>query len=202
VSDEFATEEGLSLGDGEGEFVIDDAATDEFADPDSLDPGAVTGDDALGDPAAAQTSSAESGTAGEEYAAFRVLHLESVLYDLTDPSPLVHLMEAESPFRYLAIPMALPDAIALHLAHSAVEGRRPSTSELMTTILTRLRAEVIAARIVRYEGGVFYAELDLMTPRGREVFDCRTSDALTLALRQRVPAPILCSEEVLSLYFT
>ncbi len=26
-----------------------------------------------------------------------------------------------------------------------------------------------------------------MTPRGREVFDCRTSDALTLALRQRVP---------------
>ncbi len=139
---------------------------------------------------------------GETYSAFRVMNVESVLYDLNDASPLVHLMEEESPFRYVAIPLAVPDAIALQHAHSGLEGRRPSTAELMTTILTRLQAEVIAARIVRYEAGIFYAELDLMTPRGREVFDCRTSDALTLALRQRVPAPILCAEEVLALYFT
>ncbi|MCU1362422.1 MAG: hypothetical protein JWM55_250 [Acidimicrobiaceae bacterium] len=132
---------------------------------------------------------------------FRVMHVESVLYDLTDPSPLIYLLEAESPFRYLVVPIALPEAIALQHAHSAIEGRRPATSELMTTILTRLQCEVIAARIVRYEGGVFYSELDLMTPKGREVFDCRTSDALTLALRQKVSAPILCSEEVLEKYY-
>jgi hypothetical protein len=132
---------------------------------------------------------------------FRVMHLETVMYDLTDPSPMVHLLEAESPFRYLVIPLGLSDAIALQHAHSDIEGRRPTTHELMTTMLTRLRAEVIAARIVRYEGGVFYAELDLMTPRGREVFDCRTSDALSMALRQRVSAPILCSEDVLQAYY-
>jgi bifunctional DNase/RNase len=147
-------------------------------------------------------SEVEVPAAGEAYSAFRVMNVESVLYDLSDASPLVHLMESESPYRYLAIPLAVPDAIALQNAYSSIEGRRPSTSELVTTILTRLQAEVIAARIVRYEGGIFYAELDLMTPRGREVFDCRTSDALILALRQRVPAPILCAEEVLSLYFT
>jgi bifunctional DNase/RNase len=147
-------------------------------------------------------SEVEAPEAGEAYATFRVMNVESVLYDLNDASPLVHLMEAESPFRYLAIPLAVPDAIALQHAHSAIEGRRPSTSELMTAMLARLQAEVIAARIVRYDAGIFYAELDLMTPRGREVFDCRTSDALVLALRQRVPAPILCAEEVLSLYFT
>jgi bifunctional DNase/RNase len=132
---------------------------------------------------------------------FRVMHFESVLYDLTDPSPMIYLLEAESPFRYLVVPIALPEAIALQHAHSSIEGRRPATSELMTTILTRLQAEVIAARIVRYEGGVFYAELDLMTPKGREVFDCRTSDAIILALRQKVNAPILCSEEVLQKYY-
>jgi bifunctional DNase/RNase len=142
----------------------------------------------------------ESSSSVEDVA-FRVMHVESVLYDLTDPSPLVHLLEAESPFRYLVVPLALSDAAALQHAHSAIEGRRPSTHELMTTILTRLQAEVIAARIVRYEGGVFYAELDLMTPRGREVFDCRTSDALSLALRQSVPAPILCAEDVLQSYY-
>jgi bifunctional DNase/RNase len=167
-----------------------DAALEELAtESDELSYG--TGEpDSGGEPAAR-----------EEYSHFRVMNVESVLYDLSDASPLVHLMEAESPYRYLAIPVALADAIALHHAHSAIEGRRPSTSELVMTILTRLRAEIIAARIVRYEDGVFYAELDLMTPRGREVLDCRTSDALTLALRQRVPAPILCAEEVLSLYF-
>jgi len=132
---------------------------------------------------------------------FRVMRFESVLYDLTDPTPMVHLLEAESPFRYLVIPLALADAISVQLAHSQIEGRRPATHELMTTILTRLQAEVIAARIVRYEGGVFYAELDLMTPRGREVIDCRTSDALAMALRQAVPAPILCSDEVLQRYY-
>lgn len=133
---------------------------------------------------------------------FRVMNFESVLYDLTDASPHVHLIEAESPYRYLAIPVALPDAIALQHAHAGVEGRRPTTHELMTSMLTRLQAEVIAARIVRYEGSVFYAELDLMTPKGRLTFDCRTSDAFSLALRQRVPAPILCAEEVLRDYYT
>ncbi len=139
--------------------------------------------------------------ASNEDVAFRVMRFESVLYDLTDPTPMVHLLEASSPFRYLVIPLALPDAIAVQLAHSQVEGRRPGTHELMTTILTRLQAEVIAARIVRYEGGVFYAELDLMTPRGREVLDCRTSDAIALALRQHAQAPILCANEVLQRYY-
>ncbi|MGA7835571.1 MAG: bifunctional nuclease family protein [Acidimicrobiales bacterium] len=132
---------------------------------------------------------------------FRVMHLDSVLYDLTDPSPMVHLLEAEAPFRYLVIPVALADAIAIQHAHSSIEGRRPGTHELMNAVLTRLGTEVIAARIVRYENGVFFAELDLMTPKGRQVFDCRTSDALTMALRQNSPAPILCSEEVLQHYY-
>ena len=129
------------------------------------------------------------------------MHLDSVLYDLTDASPMVHLLEAESPYRYLVIPIALADAIALQHAHSAIEGLRPTTHELMTSILTRLGTEVIAARIVRYENGVFYSEADLMTPKGRQVFDCRTSDAMAMALRQNSPAPILCSEEVLQHYY-
>ena len=56
-----------------------------------------------------------------EEVAFHVMRFESVLYDLTDPSPMVHLLEAESPFRYLVIPIALADAVALQLAHSQIE---------------------------------------------------------------------------------
>ncbi|MDE3065574.1 MAG: bifunctional nuclease family protein [Acidobacteriota bacterium] len=131
-------------------------------------------------------------------ASFRVVSAESVTFDLSDASPHVHLMESEAPFRFLSIPIALPEAVALHQALGNVAGRRPGTHELASEILARLRADVVAARIVRYEGGVYYAELDLMGPRGREVLDCRTSDAIILAVRQKVPAPILCAEEVLA----
>jgi bifunctional DNase/RNase len=132
---------------------------------------------------------------------FNVMSIESVLYDLSDASPLVHLIEEDSPYRYLAIPIALAEAVALHNALDKIDGRRPATHELASEVLRRLNADIVAARITRYDGGVFYAELDLMTPRGREIFDCRTSDALILATRQGVRAPVLCAESVLQAFY-
>jgi bifunctional DNase/RNase len=128
---------------------------------------------------------------------FNLMSVESVLYDLTDSSPLVHLTESDTPYRYMAIPIALPEAIALHNALDKIDGRRPGTHEVMAKILSQLKADIVAARITRYENGVFYAELDVMSPSGHHVFDCRTSDALILAIRQHVRAPILCAESVL-----
>ena len=143
-----------------------------------------------------------TGVVGSEpVVQFRVMIVESVLFDLVDASPLVHLMEAEEPFRYMAIPIALPEATALNSALAGIEGRRPSTHELFSSVLARLQCDVIAVRIVRNEAGVYYAEIDVMSPRGREIFDCRTSDGLILALRQGVPAPVLCAEEVLALLY-
>ncbi len=132
---------------------------------------------------------------------FNVMSVESVLFDLSDSSPLVHLIEEETPYRYLAIPIALAEAVALHNALDKIDGRRPGTHEVMAEVLRRLNADIVAARITRYDSGVFYAELDLMTPRGHEVFDCRTSDALILATRQGVRAPVLCAESVLQAFY-
>src|SRR5579863_6553125 len=61
---------------------------------------------------------------------FNVMSIESVLFDLSDSSPLVHLIEEESPYRYLAIPIALTEAVALHNALDKIDGRRPATHEL------------------------------------------------------------------------
>jgi len=132
---------------------------------------------------------------------FNVMSIESVLFDLSDSSPLVHLIEEETPYRYLAIPIALAEAVALHNALDKIDGRRPGTHEVMAEVLRRLNADIVAVRITRYDSGVFFAELDLMTPRGREVFDCRTSDALILATRQGVRAPVLCAESVLQAFY-
>ncbi len=153
-----------------------------------------------------ETSSTPDGEAtgpsdSEPVVQFRVMNVESVLFDLVDVSPQVHLMEAQEPYRYMTIPIALPEAMALNGALAGIEGRRPGTHELFSSVLARLQCDVIAVRIVRYEAGVYYAEIDVMSPRGREVFDCRTSDGLILALRQGVPAPVLCAEEILALLY-
>ena len=157
--------------------------------------------DEVTEPGILDSADVETEIVEGDAATFNVMSIESVLYDLSDTSPLVHLIEEAMPYRYLAIPVALTEAVALHHALDKIDGRRPGTHELAAEVLRRLNADIVAARITRYEGGVFYAELDLMTPKGLEVFDCRTSDALILATRQAVRAPVLCAESVLQAFF-
>lgn len=128
---------------------------------------------------------------------FRVVQIDQVSYDFASASASLVLREAEGERRALTLPVALNDATAIHQAWHHVMGRRPATNELMIYMLQELQADVIAARIVKCAEGIYYGELDLMTTRGRRVFDCRPSDAITLALRQVVPAPILAAEELL-----
>jgi len=149
-----------------------------------------------------QFGSATAGTdVGNDDHVFRVMNVESVTFNLGDASPQVHLMETEPPYRHLSVPIALPEAQALHAAMENLTGRRPTTHELASAMLRQFQADIIAVRLTRYEAGVYYAELDVMAPRGREVFDARPSDAFILALRQAVSAPILCDEEVLAQFF-
>lgn len=140
-------------------------------------------------------------TAGFDETVFRVMDVGSVRFDLAKASPQVHLTEAESPYRHLSITIALPEAQAMHNALEGVPGLRPTTHELMSAVIASLQADIIAVRILRHENGIFFSELDLMTVRGREKFDCRTSDGIILALRQAVRAPILCAEDVIKSFY-
>ena len=99
---------------------------------------------------------------------FRVMTVGSVRFDLGDPSPQIHLMEEDSPYRNISITVALSEAQSLHNALIGAVGLRPSTHELTTSIIAQLQADIIAVRILRHENGVFYSQLDLMTARGRE----------------------------------
>ena len=129
---------------------------------------------------------------------FRVVQVADVIYDFAVASAVIVLVEAEGQGRELRLPVALADATAIHHAWRHVAGLRPTTNELTMFILQELRADVVATRVVRCEAGVYYAELDVMTASGRRVFDARPSDAIALALRQSVPAPLLVAESVLA----
>jgi bifunctional DNase/RNase len=125
------------------------------------------------------------------------MDVEDVSLELPSPYPSVTLVESEPPMRELVFPVGLPEGTAMAQALRRLPGRRPMTHELFMTVLQRARIDVIAVRLVGREDGNLLAELDLMTPGGRERVDCRPSDGIVLALRMPVPAPILADERLL-----
>ncbi len=131
------------------------------------------------------------------FATFRVMDVDDVSLDLPSQFPAVTLVESEPPMRTLVFPVGLPEGTAIAQALRRLEGRRPMTHELFMQVLQRSRIDVIAVRLVGREDGNLLAELDLMTPAGRERVDCRPSDGIVLALRMPVPAPILVDERLL-----
>ncbi len=146
---------------------------------------------------AAAAAPAPSPAPAPAMASFRVMDVEDVMLDLPSQYPAVTLVESEPPMRTLVFPVGLPEGTAIAQALRRMEGRRPMTHELFMQVLQRARVDVIAVRLVGREEGTLLAELDLMTPGGRERVDCRPSDGIVLALRMPVPAPILVDERLL-----
>ncbi len=128
---------------------------------------------------------------------FRVMDVDDVSLDLPTQYPAVTLVEAEPPMRTLVFPVGLPEGTALAQALRRIQGRRPMTHELFMQVMQRAHIDVVAVRLVGREEGNLLAELDLMTPAGRERIDCRPSDGLVLALRMPVPAPVMADERLL-----
>ena len=128
---------------------------------------------------------------------FRVMDVETVILDLPSQYPSVTLVEAEPPMRSLVFPIGLTEGTALALALRRMDSPRPMTHELFMEVLQRAHIDVIAVRLIGRDAGNYLAELDLMAPNGRERVACRPSDALVLALRMPVAAPILVDERLL-----
>jgi bifunctional DNase/RNase len=167
---------------------VEEAGAESEADPET-EAGAEAGAEA--------EAESEVRAAAAPVASFRVMDVEDVLLDLPSQYPAVTLVESEPPMRTLVFPVGLPEGTAIAQALRRMEGRRPMTHELFMQVLQRARIDVIAVRLVGREEGTLLAELDLMTPGGRERVDCRPSDGIVLALRMPVPSPILVDERLL-----
>ena len=129
---------------------------------------------------------------------FRVMGVAGVAVELPDQFPVVTLLEAEAPGRRLDFRVGMPEGAALAAALRGTSAPRPLTHELLCEVVRRLGADVVAVRLVGRQGATYLAELDLMTSRGREVFACRPSDGIVLALRQTVQSPVLADERLLA----
>jgi bifunctional DNase/RNase len=146
------------------------------------------GDDHDRDDEPVYTLPGQSPSALPEY---RMALVSSVTLDLPSQHPTVLLRESESPRRQLTFSIGLQDGIVLSHAIRRIPTPRPLTHELLTNILQRFDVDVVAVRLVGRQGAIYFAELDLRGRTGRSVLSARPSDALTLALLQPVPVPIL-----------
>jgi uncharacterized protein len=125
-----------------------------------------------------------------------IVAVAEVSLDLPDAYPAVVLHEAQHPWRELRIPVGLPDGTAIAYALRGIETPRPLTHTLVAEIFERHGVSVEAVRITVRRGQSFFAEIDTTGPNGRHVIPCRPSDAIALALRRRLPTPILVAEWV------
>lgn len=143
---------------------------------------------------------AEAGAPGKTAAeaSLRLVEVVEVAVDLPGSHPVLDLREIEGPGRELRMPIGMAEGVALAHAWRATTTRRPLTHELCASILERLDVSVEAVRIVAVEDGIYVGELVLAGRQGTEVFPCRPTDGITLALRQRLPVPILVAEELLA----
>ena len=144
-------------------------------------------------PAETQTPPAAPAPAPE---AWRIVAVADVTMDLPNANPEIVLHEAQDPWRELRIPVGLAEGTAIAYALRSVETPRPLTHDLVTEILDRHDVSIEAVRITVRRGQVFFAEIDTTGPQGRRVLPCRPSDAIALALRQRLPTPVLVAEWV------
>ena len=128
---------------------------------------------------------------------FKLVEIVHVVFSLPSPSPIVHLRESEPPFRGIDFPIGLPEAQSIALALDHETAVRPSTHELLSAVIVATGSDVVAIRFTGERDGTIIAELDLMTPTGHQVLDCRPTDGIAVALRQAVPVPILCDETLL-----
>jgi bifunctional DNase/RNase len=169
-------------------------ATTEPAEAAASEPGAA-GDEPVGDESVVPDDPGAPSERGP--LPFIQVEVVNVAFNLPSPSPVIQLRELELPYRVVHFPIGLAEAQAIALALEHEASPRPTTSELLAAVVSTSGSDVVAVRLTGTMEGTMLAELDLMTPRGHVVLDCRPSDGIALALRQTGPAPILCEPSML-----
>lgn len=114
--------------------------------------------------------------------------------DIIAHDPVVILTD-ENQNHSLPITIGVFEATAIALAMEGTEVPRPTSHDLIKTIINSLGAsikEVIITKVVR---STFYAKLVLLKDDEEIIIDARPSDSIAIALRAN--APIYAEEEVL-----
>lgn len=130
----------------------------------------------------------------------RRMDIESVIVGGGPVASLVVLRTREE--AGAGAPLLLPirigqvEATSISMGVDGRSGGRPMTHDLLASTISALGASTESVRVMAVQGTTFFAQLSLVATDGSRVFvDARPSDAIALAVRERVP--VYADESVL-----
>ncbi|MHB1390242.1 MAG: bifunctional nuclease family protein [Thermoleophilia bacterium] len=120
--------------------------------------------------------------------------LYGISFDVIGKQPII-LLKTANANKFLPIWIGHQEAAAILMKLQGTDLPRPMTHDLMTSIISRLHAEVLKVTVTELKENTFYALLTLRLESGDVDVDSRPSDALALAVRTN--APIFASERLI-----
>lgn len=114
------------------------------------------------------------------------MNVVGVRVELPTNQPLVLLREREGE-RFLPIMIGAPEATAIAFALQGIVMPRPTTHDLMRTMLEDLGVAVDRILITDLKDGTFFATIEMHRDGTSYSVSSRPSDAIALAVRASVP---------------
>ncbi len=125
---------------------------------------------------------------------FVEVNIVGLIMDQISKSPVM-VLKALNEKKVIPIWIGLNEANAIALELENVSSPRPMTHDLMKSIMANLEAVLAKVIITDIVENTYYAELHIEKDGEQRVIDCRPSDAVALALKNR--AKIYVSKQVL-----
>jgi len=118
------------------------------------------------------------------------LDIASLAFDPSTQQPVLLLKLAGSPDpaeRLVPITLGRPEAHAIISAANGVSFSRPTTHDLLVSIMQAAGLTLSRVEIGSFSHGTFQATLDFLRGTEQVTVDARPSDAIALALRTHAP---------------
>ena len=115
------------------------------------------------------------------------VRVASVGFDPELQSPVVLLVEEQSPGRKLPIWIGVFEARSIAFALEAIPQPRPNSHDLLAAVMRELGGHLARVVITELREGTYYAELAIERDGRTLPIDARPSDAIALALRTGAP---------------
>jgi bifunctional DNase/RNase len=132
-------------------------------------------------PPAAKAAPSEPSGIPADYVDAHVLDVVA-----TNQGAAVLLLD-ESTLAVLPIFVGGTEATSIDLRKRGVPAQRPLTHDLLDTVLERLRGKLVKVQVDELRDGIFYGSIFIRTERRIIKLDARPSDALALAIGNKVP---------------
>ena len=118
------------------------------------------------------------------------LDIASLAFDPSTQQPVLLLKLAGSPDpaeRLVPITLGRPEAHAIISAANGISFSRPTTHDLLVSIMQAAGLTLSRVEIGSFSQGTFHATLDFLRDGEQVTVDARPSDAIALALRTHAP---------------